>query len=1590
MTVRELLYSTINDHSLSEFDQSTEERLSELIQLFQRQLDANTNVGFDDLSATFNTSEIPETPVSPADYLDFLSDVVVPHAIQTASPRSLGHMTCALPQFMQSLGKLIIAMNQNMVKIEASRTLTLLEREALAMMHRLVYERDETFYSEHMHHTESTLGIITSGGTVANITALWCARNQRLGRHGDFAGVSNAGLAAALTAYGATRAVVIGSSLMHYSFDKAADILGIGAHNLIKLPVGPDNRLDPVLVEQTIIEQQRQGAIVLALVGIAGTTDTASVDPLDQLAALARRYGIHFHVDAAWGGPLLFSAQHKAVLKGIMQADSVTIDGHKQLYLPLGIGVLLLRDPQLGKAIEKHANYIIRAGSPDLGKRTLEGSRPANALYLHAGLHLLGSAGYGALIDSSLQTAQLMTAHIRRHPAFELLVEPQLNILVYRYIPTDLRSRLAAGQLTHEDNLRINQLNEQLQDAQRQAGRSFVSRTTLYGTRYGPEMPIVALRAVVANPLICEDDIEAVLGDQLELAERVVLPRLQAGIPRRRSLARAPLSLQQQRLWVLNRWDPADTTQHVAIALRLSGELDSAAFVVSLAEVIKRHEGLRTVFALDEGQPVQVILPELLPNLVVHDLLPLPYADRADELAHLIEAERERLFDLLQGPLLRTTLIHSTPDEHLFLVVCHQIIADHDSLLLLVRELAQTYSAVLDDQVIPLSEPLIHYADFAEWQRAHVLAGGLADQQRSWRAQLTPLPAPLELPLDRPRPAFQSPSTAFLEVVLPPMLQAKIQNIQYTIQNDQGLSDSDSNKLELILLSAWQVLLMRYSRQHDLVIGVPVSSRTRPESATLIGSFDNQLLCRVDLSDNPSFLTLVSRTEHTMQLARANQEYPFALGLEALQIERNLSYAPIAQAQFSFQQLTETAWELPDLHAQLAALSPAAISCDLALSVLEKPSGLTCTLHYQHELFEASTIERMAEQLITLLEGICEDPATPIATLPLLRETERQQLLVAWNATAVAYPQDHSIAELFAAQALRTPDAVAFRCADQSITYDELHRRSNQLAHYLQSQGVGPEVPVAVCLERSFELVIALLATLKAGGIYAPLDPAHYQRAEFVLHDLQAPVLLTSAAIVPQLPPHASQLLCLDADWSRIAHASEATPRSQSGLDQAAYIIYTSGSTGTPKGVILPQRQLLNRFNWMWINYPFAQDEISSYQVSPSFVDSLWEMLGPLLQGITTVIIPLSIQRDVTALVATMAAQSITRTWISPSSLQLILNSYPDLAKRIPHVRFWVSTGEAIPADLCRRFYAQLPGCQLFNLYGTSEVYDATWWDTTAEQGNVWHTPIGRPIDNVQLYVFDAALQPVPVGVPGELLIGGVGVARGYYHRPELTAERFIPSPFAEQPGARLYRTGDLVRYRPDGALEYLGRMDQQVKVNGMRIELEEIESVIRRASGVEQAVVIVREDQPGKKRLVAYLIAPEPDVVSALRTSLKQLLPSYMHPSVYVLLDQFPLTASGKINRRELPAPSHERSFAEQGFVAARTELERELAELWCSMLDLSEVGVHDNFFALGGQSLQAIELIFSIRDKYEIELPLQSLFTAMTIAELAIMIDG
>ncbi|SDX08991.1 non-ribosomal peptide synthase domain TIGR01720/amino acid adenylation domain-containing protein [Marininema mesophilum] len=1063
--------------------------------------------------------------------------------------------------------------------------------------------------------------------------------------------------------------------------------------------------------------------------------------------------------------------------------------------------------------------------------------------------------------------------------------------------------------------------------------------------------------------------------DELRQGEKATLPPLK---PMERTEP-VPLSYAQQRLWFIDRFTPNSALYNIPGVWRLKGDWSIESLEKGLNALIERHEVLRTVIGEVDGQPVQQIQPFMPRKLPVIHLIDLPIEEREAEMNRLIQEEAESPFDLAQGPLMRTQCIQMEEEEWIFLCTMHHIISDGWSMGIFLEELLTLYQNVLDESPAELPPLPIQYADFAQWQRKWMEEEGLDTQLQYWQEELSGELPVLQWPTNRVRPVAQTYQGAVHQVMFPLDLVEKLKEV----------SREEGSTLFMTLLAAYQGFLSRYTGQDDILVGSPIANRNHQEIEGLIGFFVNTLVYRADVSGNPTFRDLLAQVRQKALKAYEHQDIPFEKIVEAVQPERSTSYSPIFQTLFTLQDMAS--WKVPDLpelSMELAEHHVSTAKFDLTVVMEEKAEGLWAAFEYNTDLFDRATIERMARHFENWLHEVAHHSEKALGSLDLMAEEEKQQLLVEWNDTTVAYPQALTIHELFEEQAMSRPEAIAVVYEDQQLTYRELNERANQLAHYLQKQGVGTESLVGLCVDRSPDMVVGLLGILKAGGAYVPLDPTYPEkRLQYIVEDAGIQILVTQAHIQEQEELRKTvKTIYLDQDQESIARESVLSPKVEVTAQNLAYVIYTSGSTGNPKGVMVEHRNVTRLFQATRPWYQFNEQDTWTLFHSYAFDFSVWELWGALLYGGRLVVVPYWISRSPKDFYQLLIEEKVTVLNQTPTAFRQLIQVSEQIEGENGHLalRYVIFGGEALePSSLLpwfKRYGDEQP--QLINMYGITETtVHVTYYPLTYEEASqVLGSNIGKQIPDLQVYVLDTNQQPVPIGVAGELYIGGEGLARGYLNRPELTAERFVSHRFGEQV-KRLYRTGDLARYLANGDLEYLGRIDHQVKVRGFRIELGEIEAALLTHTSVTEAIVIVREDEPGDKRLVAYVRG---DGSAAMwREHLKGQLPSYMVPAHFVAIDTFPLTPNGKVDHKALPVPDGKQEIKEE-YVAPRNQREQILASIWKQILGKNQVGIHDNFFEIGGDSILSIQIV-SRASQTGLKLTPKQLFEYQTIAELA-----
>ncbi|HEU0054674.1 MAG TPA: amino acid adenylation domain-containing protein, partial [Longimicrobium sp.] len=1066
----------------------------------------------------------------------------------------------------------------------------------------------------------------------------------------------------------------------------------------------------------------------------------------------------------------------------------------------------------------------------------------------------------------------------------------------------------------------------------------------------------------------------------LQMARARDLVRGESELPPIEPVSRAerlPLSFAQQGLWIVEQLGDLGSTYHIPLRLRLRGALDRAALVRALDGIVARHEALRTTFAETNGVPEQRVAPAEGGgfHLAEDDLE--GRADAEAELGRVMAEEVRAPFDLGAGPLIRGRLVRLAADDHVLLVTVHHIVSDAWSMGVLLNEIAARYAAHREGREAELPALPIQYADYAAWQRRRVEGEGLAKQSEFWKRTLAGAPELLELPTDRPRPAKADHTGAWLWMELDQTLTAGL----------KALSLRHGTTLFMTLLAGWATVLSRLAGQDDVVIGTPTAGRERRETEGLIGFFVNTLAVRLDLSGAPTVTELLARVRARALEAQHQQDIPFEQVVELIQPTRSLAHHPLFQVSFAWQSTpgASGAVSLPGLEVEGVGTgtSDTQAKFDLSLALREAGDRITGDLTYATSLFDAATVERFAGYLRRVLEEMVADDRRPVARLAMLSAEERARVVDEWNRTDAGIPAESCVHALVEARVERAPDAVAVVFDGGRLTYGELNARANRLAHHLRALGVGPEVRVALGMGRSPHLVEAELAVLKCGGVYVPLDPEHPdERLRGMLEDSAPAALLSTRALAERFGFLSIPVLAVDAEAPAWASLPDTNPV-VGGLtpDHLAYVMYTSGSTGRPKGVMVSHRSILR----LVVDNGYADfgpDDRVAFAANPAFDATTMEVWAPLVSGGGTVVIAPDTLLDPPAFARALREHGVTALFITTAVFNRYAESIPDA---LAGLRYLLTGGEAADPGAFARVLARNGPVSVIHCYGPTETttYAITHPVERVDEG-ARTIPLGGPISNTRIYLLDGAGEPVPVGVAGELYIGGVGVARGYLDRPALTAERFVPDPFGGQPGARLYRTGDLARWLPDGTVEFVGRTDHQVKVRGFRIELGEIEARLLEHGAVREAIVVVREDVPGDRRLVAYVAGDAAADAEALRAHVGQALPAYMVPAAYVWLDALPLTPNGKVDRRALPAPEGD-AFAVRAYEAPAGGTEEAVAGIWAEVLGAERVGRWDDFFGLGGHSLLAVQVISRVRQTLGVEAALGGMFTHPVLADFA-----
>lgn len=1097
--------------------------------------------------------------------------------------------------------------------------------------------------------------------------------------------------------------------------------------------------------------------------------------------------------------------------------------------------------------------------------------------------------------------------------------------------------------------------------------RSLDIRISLDGERLGVNAPKGALTAELREELgRRKDEVKAYLTALPPRADPAELKRVVRG-------AHLPVSHTQQRLWFIKQMDPGSHVYNIAAAFRMRGRIDLAAFERTFADLVVRHESLRTRFLAIEGTPRCAIDSQAAVAIERLDLTSLDVD--AGELAAMdaMVALSKRPFDIARAPLLHCLLIKVASDRHYFSFCIDHIVSDGLSLGILMTDFVALYTQHAGGPLASLPALPLQYVDYADWERRAFEQGALAEQIGYWKRQLAGLPALVTLPSDRPRPPLQTSRGARSVLQLPVELSPQL----------KSLARGEGVTLFMLLLSAFQIVLHRYCGETDLPVGSAIANRNRAEVERVIGFFANNIVLRGDLSGDPTVRELIARTRDVALKSYAHQDMPFDMLVEKLAAQRALDHSPLFQLMFVLQNLSMVSFDLPGLVMEPIELPAQTARFDLAVDVYDLAQGLRVYFEYNTDLFEAATITRLMGHFRSLLEGMVAAPDAHIGSLPLLGPDEARTVLQDWNRTATPYPREQTVHGLFEAQAARTPDAVALRFEGTQLDYRELDRRANQVAHRLRALGVGREALVGVWMERSADMVVAVLAVLKAGGAYVPLDPAFpSDRIDYMMRDAELGVVLTEAHLAATLGEGGPCALCLDRDAALLAQQPGHNPEPLPGASSRdlAYVIYTSGSTGQPKGVMLEHRSVVNFLLSMQREPGITAADRFVSVTTLSFDIAGLEIHGPLTVGGTVVLASRATALDGVRLATLLEEVGATLLQATPATWRLLIES----GWRGRAGLKMLCGGEGLPRDLADKLLGL--GSELWNMYGPTEttIWSTLWRVTETDRA----ISIGRPIANTQVYVLEPSGLPAPIGVGGELCIGGDGLARGYRNRDDLSAEKFVDIELSGLGTRRVYRTGDVVRFLADGRLEFLGRRDHQVKVRGFRIELGEIETVLATHPGLKENVVHVREDTPGDQRLVGYVV-PAGGVAfdsEAARTTLRGKLPEYMVPNQFVVLEALPLTPNGKIDRKALPAPQAQAASADDAATEAlMTPVQRQVAGLWREVLRLDRVSLHANFFDLGGHSLLLVKLQSALRREFGQELPLVELFQRSTVASQA-----
>jgi len=1045
----------------------------------------------------------------------------------------------------------------------------------------------------------------------------------------------------------------------------------------------------------------------------------------------------------------------------------------------------------------------------------------------------------------------------------------------------------------------------------------------------------------------------------------------------RTKTARCRLSVAQQRLWFLWKLEPDNPYYTFQGLLNVKGSLNLPAFLRAWHAIWKRHEILRARFGLEDEMPFQVFDNDEGFDPLFISLTHLPEAERHQAVRNRARAEAERAFDLEQGKLFRIQLFKVSETEHIALLTMHEIILDGWATCVMIRELGELYDGFIKGVRSPLPDLGVKFSDYVLWEAENLRRDSLKEQEDYWRAKLVGELPILGLATDRPRPM----SPTFLGKSHGVLLDAALSSGIHRV------SRQENTTLFVVILSAFYKMLHLYTGQADLIIGAPLANRSHKDTEGIVGFFLNMLAFRTDLSGDPSFIDLIHRVRETVTDGITRSDYPFIWLLETVSAVRNPGIAPVFQVMLNMLSFPQVTLQYSDLEMGFRELETGYTKYDLSLYAQEQGDRIYLQLSYLTDLFDDESADRILNNMVAFLEGAVANPAARMSHLKMLTETEERTILVDFNFNNTPREFDYGkcIHELFQLQAEKTPEQPALIFKGRRLNYGDLNARANQLANYLRGRSVGPEVGVAVCVQRSFDTIIALLGVIKAGGYYVALDPDYPRlRLKTMLQDTAAPILLLHKD-TDEYEDYGGEKIYLD-DLSQLEKEDSSNPVCLSIPNNILNIVYTSSTTGNPKGTFITIKSVLNRIFWMWEAYPFQPDDVAVLQKSTALVAATWECFGALLAGIPTVILSREDLLDPHELWSKLVTERVSYLLASPALLQGVIDQAESHPSEWTTLRLATTSAEAISLTMATQWNTLFPQAPLLNLYGSTECSsNVTMYNTRNISPDASRVLIGKPLANTRVYVLNDNLGLVPMGGKGEMAVSGDCLARGYLNRPELTATRFIPDPFSDEPGSRLYRTGDVARYCADGNIELLGRMDNQIKVRGFRVELDDVEVAILLNPAVRKCAVRVYQDQGGRNRLAAYLVADNGMSSSTIRSFLRERLPEYMIPSDFVMIDTLPLTPAGKVDRRALPLPDRTRPDLDSAFVAPRTDTESLIAKLWSQILGVERVGVYDNFFDLGGHSLMAIQILSRLRNTANVEIPLRAMYETPTVANLA-----